>query len=366
MAINKTVAGTFEVDFRDQYKKRHLKTFDTKKEAVAFRDEVRALVQKREYVPPANTTVKDAADTWYQKRITESYARSALVYWKNHIDHYIVPSLGSYKITDVTVQAIEKAATDWNVKLAPQTVNKVLGTLTNIFALAKRYKMRLDNPCTEALRLKLATKDEDGAVVDREQVYSAEELGKLIRATESGTKDRIIVMLPALTGIRIGEQLALSWSAVDLKAGTLHVRQSLADSDAGEDPIFKEPKRKSSRRTIGLPQELISELRVWKLKCPHSERDLVLPTSDGFPMCRRVTQDALDRAIAGAGIKRLTHHQLRHSFASNLIAGGADFPEVARLMGHKNASTTIKVYTHFVPRKTNTMQDFASSVMAGS
>jgi site-specific recombinase XerD len=115
----------------------------------------------------------------------------------------------------------------------------------------------------------------------------------------------------------------------------------------------------------GLPQELIHELKVWKLKCPHSERDLVLPTSDGYPMCRRVIQDALDRAITKAGIKRLTHHQLRHTFASLLVAGGADFPEVARLMGHKNCSTSIKVYTHFVPRKTNTMQDLASAVMAG-
>src|SRR5262249_30079585 len=162
------------------------------------------------------------------------------------------------------------------------TVNKILGTLTSILALAKRYRMRLDNPAAEAIRVKIATKDDDGAVIEPNEVYNKEELGKLIRATEQGTKDRIVVMLPALTGIRIGEQLALSWAAVDLKAGTLHVRQSLADNDAGEDPIFKDPKRASSRRTIGLPQELIHELRVWKLKCPHSEHDLVLPTIDGY------------------------------------------------------------------------------------
>jgi len=364
MAINKTKAGTFEVDFRDQYRKRHLKTFDTHKEAVAFRDEVRALVQKREYVPPANTTVKDAADTWYQKRAGENgYSRAALIYWKNHIDNYIVPSLGQYKITDVDVETIEKAASGWAETLAPQTVNKNLGTLTSIFALAKRYKMRVDNPAAEALRVKVATKDEDSAVVEPDEVYNKEELGKLIRATETGTKDRIVVMLPAFTGIRIGEQLALSWQAVDLKAGTLHVRQSLADNDAGQDPIFKDPKRKSSRRVIGLPQELIHELRVWKLQCPRSARDLVLPTIDGWPMCRKVIQMVLDRTIAKAGIKRLTHHQLRHTFASILLADGADIAEVAKLMGHKNAATTLKVYTHFVRRQTQSVQNFASSVM---
>src|SRR5262249_37262363 len=226
MAVYKTEAGTFAVDFRDQFKKRNLKTFDTHKKAVAFRDEVRAQVQKREYVAPSNRTVKDVARIWYQKRVSESYARSALIYWKNHIDNFIVPSLGDQKITDVEIEAIEKAASSWGEKLAPQTVNKVLGTLTSIFALAKRYKWRKDNPAHEAIRMKIATKDEDGRVVEPDEVYSEEELGKLIKSTEPGSKDRVIVMLPALTGIRIGEQLALSWSAVDLKAGIMHIRQS--------------------------------------------------------------------------------------------------------------------------------------------
>src|SRR5262249_43433347 len=359
MAINKTKAGTFEVDYRDQFKKRHLKTFDLHRDAVAFEKEVKAQVAKREYVPPTNTTLKDAADTWFNN-LGEGYCRATKIYRKNHIDKYIVPSLGQLKITDVDVHAIERASGEWLV--APQTVNKILNTLTSILGMAKRHKMRADNPGLEAIRAKVATEDED-AVVEPDEVYNKEELGKLIRATEPGTKERVIVMIPALTGVRIGEQLALSWPAIDLKAATLHVRQSLADNDPGLDPIFKEPKRKSSRRVIPLPQELLHELRVWKLKCPPSERDLVLPRGDGKPMCRRVLQDALDRVIAKAGIKRLTHHQLRHTFASLLIADGADIAEVAKLMGHKSPATTLRVYLHFVPRKTNSVQGLASSIM---
>jgi integrase len=307
MAINKTVAGTFEVDFRDQYKKRHLKTFDLHKEAVAFEKEVKAQVSKREYVPPTNTLLKDAAVSWYNSA-GEGYCRATLIYWKNHIDNYIVPSLGHLKITHVDVQAIEKAAGGWAV--APQTVNKILSTLTCILAMTKRHKMRADNPALEAERAKVSTEDED-AVVEPDEVYNKEELGRLIRATEPGTKERIIVMVLALLGLRIGEFLALCFPAIDFKAGTLHVRQSLADNDAGLEPIFKDPKRKSSRRVIAIPQELIHELKVWKLKCPPSERDLVLPRSDGKPMCRRVVSDILDRVIAKAKIeRRLTPHQL--------------------------------------------------------
>src|SRR5215467_2867804 len=171
-------------------------------------------------------------------------------------------------------------------------------------------------------------------------------------------------MIPALKGVIINGVFSMSRPALDLNEPTLHVSKSLADNDPGLDLIFKEPKRKSSRRVIPLPQELLHELKVWKLKCPHSERDLVIPRSDGKPMCRRVVSDMLDRVIAKAKLeKRLTPHQLRHTFASLLLADGADIAEVAKLMGHKSPATTIRVYTHFVPRKTNSVQGLASSIM---
>src|SRR5215472_8126793 len=129
MAVYKTEAGTFAVDCRDQFKKRHLKTFDLYRNAVAFEKEVKALVSKREYVPSTNTTLKDAAETWF-KKLGEGYCRATKIYRKNHIDKYIVPSLGHLKITDVDVHAIEKASGEWAVK--PQTVNKILNTLTSI------------------------------------------------------------------------------------------------------------------------------------------------------------------------------------------------------------------------------------------
>ena len=56
MAINKTEAGTFAVDFRDQFKRRIQRTFPTYREAVAFRKEALDKVQKREYLKPSDDT----------------------------------------------------------------------------------------------------------------------------------------------------------------------------------------------------------------------------------------------------------------------------------------------------------------------
>jgi integrase len=88
-------------------------------------------------------------------------------------------------------------------------VNKVLTTLTVIFALAKRYKLIKDNPAKEAERLKIATENEDDVEVTPDKVYAKQEIRQLIQATEQGSRDRLMVMVPALTGLRIGEVLAL-------------------------------------------------------------------------------------------------------------------------------------------------------------
>jgi len=243
----------------------------------------------------------------------------------------------------------------------------VLTTLTAILSLAKRYKLIKDNPAEEAERLKIATENEEDIEVSADQVYGKPDIKKLIEATEPGSRERLMVMGPALTGLRIGEWLGAVWPAVDFKAGKLHVRFNLADSDKGQPPVLQPPKTKSSRRTVPLPPELIRELRVWKLKCPKSEQDLVFAREDGLPYHRNAASDALDQAISRAGIeKRLTPHGLRHSFASLLLADAVPVPEVSALLGHKDSYVTWKIYAHFVRKESTAVHDLAATILAGS
>jgi Mg/Co/Ni transporter MgtE len=83
MAISKTVAGTWAVDFRDQHKRRILRTFDTHKQAADFEKDVLAQVAKREYVKPSDKTVREVADEWRKRKADAgSYRRASLVDWK--------------------------------------------------------------------------------------------------------------------------------------------------------------------------------------------------------------------------------------------------------------------------------------------
>jgi len=370
MAINRTKAGTYAVDYYDSLRKQRRKTFDTRKEAEDFEIQVRAAVRRGEYITPSKETVKEIAKQWFERKKQGAYRGSSIRQWRNHVDNFIVNELGSIKLSRMTVegvQLIEDTMATWSERVGPVTVNKILTTLTAVLDMAQRRRLINTNPARLVERMKIATEDEDGDIVQPDEVYIKAELAKLIAATESGTIKRVFVMVLALLGLRIGEALALAWPAIDLKGGKnakVNVLLNLGDGDKGQKPVFQPPKKKQSRRAVPLPEELAHELRKWKLKCPVSDGDLVFAMPDGAKYNRKSASKFLDEAIQRAGLgKRLTPHGLRHSFASLLLADGVPVPEVSYLLGHKDPSITLKVYAHFVREETGAVQNLAASIL---
>ena len=115
---------------------------------------------------------------------------------------------------------------------------------------------------------------------------------------------------------------------------------------------------------LDLPQELAKELKVWKLKCPPSENDLVFATVEGKPLHRKLASQILDAAIAAAEVKRLTLHRLRHTFASLLLSRNVPVTKVSRLLGHRDSVITLKIYAHFIEDKKNDVQDLATGILS--
>jgi integrase len=225
-------------------------------------------------------------------------------------------------------------------------------------AEAKRYKIIKDNPAKEAKRLKEATDE-----VTPDKIFTKDELRRVIESTEPGSMERIMVMLPAITGCRVGEMLGASWNALDLKAGKFDICSTMADPDKGKPVVFKEPKTQNSRRVVPVPKELIHELKLWKLKCPPSERDLLIASDLGKPIRRRVVARLVQHINKSLGIaKQLTPHSFRHTFASLLLARKVAIPEVSRLLGHKNSAITLRTYAHFTGEETNAVHDLAASI----
>ena len=99
------------------------------------------------------------------------------------------------------------------------------------------------------------------------------------------------------------------------------------------------------------------------MRCPPSEHDLVFTTAIGGFIHRKNAGNIFDGIVQRADVRRLTFHKLRHTFASLLLSKGKDIAEVSRLLGHTDCAITLRIYSHFVPRKTTTMQELASSIL---
>ena len=144
-----------------------------------------------------------------------------------------------------------------------------------------------------------------------------------------------LVWLLLLTGLRIGELLALRWQDVDLDAGLLRVRRTLYEGH------FDEPKTRSSARTVPLSSRGLLILSRFKtgLEAPET---LVFRTSQGTPLCRRNLRNRqLDPVCEELKIPKIGWHTLRHSNATLLDAVGTPLGTVQSLLGHSSPDSRL-------------------------
>ena len=94
-------------------------------------------------------------------------------------------------------------------------------------------------------------------------------------------------------------------------------------------------------------------------------RRWLFPGAGGRPVQQNSTGDMWRRAQAAAGV-RFRLHDLRHFFASGLIAAGCDVVTVQRALGHSSASITLNIYGHLWPTAEDRTRQAAAGLMAGT
>jgi integrase len=161
------------------------------------------------------------------------------------------------------------------------------------------------------------------------------------------------------SGCRQGELLALRWEDVDLAAGSLRVRRSLARTRAGY--VLKEPKSDAGRRTVTLPAFATDALRdhharAARLKLTSAP---VFCTRTGGPLDRKNVLRAFKAAVAAADAAdpkpedpiptAVRFHDCRHTAASLLLSAGLSLRAVSRRLGHAKPEMTLRVYAHCLP-----------------
>ncbi len=169
-------------------------------------------------------------------------------------------------------------------------------------------------------------------------LLSREEVARLLAApsprTPAGARDRAMVELLYATGLRVSELVGLSVNDVHLET-----RMLLARGKGSKERIVP----------LGAPaaealRDYLRSARPRLLKARVSKDLFVTPR--GGRMTRQGFWKLLGRHARAAGIDRpVSPHKLRHSFATHLLAGGADLRAVQAMLGHADISTT-QIYTH--------------------
>jgi integrase len=168
------------------------------------------------------------------------------------------------------------------------------------------------------------------------------------------------VAVCAFAGLRLGEAAALRFEDVDFLRRQLHVRRQVQRAGKGNVEI-RLPKY-GSERTVPLPDELLTMLSA-HVELGHRGEWLFQGGGDSPPHQNTVGY-WWRRTQADAGLSGVRLHDLRHFYASGLIAAGCDVVTVQRALGHGKATTTLETYSHMWPSAEDKTRK-AASTLAG-
>jgi integrase len=324
-------------------KKRIRKTFATLAAARAWRHDALVALRRGTMKAPTRQTVREAADAWLlgardgsvRNRSGDRYKPSALRGYEQAFRLRVVPDLGGLRLSEVTRNDVQDLVDRLVGDGAdPSTIRNTLMPLRAVYRRALARGDVAVNPTTgielPAVRGR------------RDRIASPEEAAKLLAAVPDG--DRALWATAMYAGLRLGELLALDWSAVDLEAGVMRVERAW-DPKAG----IIEPKSRAGRRTVPIPTLLRGYLLEHKLRQGHGGRGLAFGRSPTRPFSPTAVQRRAATAWRKAGIDGITPHECRHTCASLMIAAGVNAKALSTYLGHASITITLDRYGHLMP-----------------
>lgn len=353
--------GRYVIDCYDQHGKRFRKTLPEGTNKEQARKELRVIeakIERRTFMHEKKTPFfSEVKKQWLEYKQTrcrettwETYAGHCGVEFrkqpkvrqrplKNHFADLDEKRID--RITTATVEAFITAKQGEVVSL--RTLRKLLVTLNQIMGYAVRHRLIDFNPVRDAERPK-ATGKVDGT--HEMKILSPEQIRALIEA-EPDQQHRTLYLAAIMTGARQGELLGLKWSDVDLDGRQVHIRRTFNHGR------FFEPKTKGSARKIDMAPLLVKELASWKLASGGRGEDLVFSSGDGTPMHRpNMMWRHFMPTLKAAGIEGIRFHDLRHTYASLMLAQGENVKYVQTQLGHSTPTITLNVYAHLL-KETN-------------
>ena len=345
------------MDYRDAAGVRHRITASSKQEAEdLLAEKIRESRQPGAFSADREITVRDYAERWFRVVAQEIKPRTLMGY-RQQFRLHILPALGRVRVRELhrgTIKAFLLGKR--GAGLSKNSVRLIRAALSAMLSSAADDAIIAANPALR-LGLKLRGQPDRLTPVERQQTIrpmAAAEYSAFLEAAERATPLYAdLFLLLGDTGSRPGEAYALRWEDIDFDARRLRVERAWS---AGR----IETTKTGMRRIVDLTDRLVRRLRrLQRQRRAEALRrgspqvpEWVFCTEAGTPLDESRVRKAFAKALQAAGLPPHRVYDLRHTFASVLLARGVPLTYVSAQLGHALPTTTLQFYARWVPSKT--------------
>ena len=330
------------------------KSFARKADAQAHVAQVSADITTGSYVDTRRsaTTFGTVAEEWFAAKRPKLKPSTAAGY-RSLLTMTLLPRWGETRLADITHADVQQwvvwmttnkdarqpRTTDKakNAKRKPLSARRAVqahGIFKQILAYAIRTKRLAVNPADDVELPRVVHK--------QETALTHAQVAALVEA--AGDAGPIMLAL-AYSAFRFGELAALRVGDVDLKRRRILVSKGVTQVPGVglvEDTTKTSQQRSVPILTTGLHDTLKAAI------AGRSAGEYLFP-QDGGPMRNSYFRWRFDKACAAVGLTGISIKTLRHTAGSLALSEGASVVTVQRLLGHKDATTTLRVYSHMLP-----------------
>lgn len=313
------------------------------REAVTARAAIIARMGRGERVAPSRELFEPFAAAWLDSQ-RATLSERTIDQYDRAIRLHLKPAFGTLRLHQIDEDRIAAFIADmaaagkkpWTIRGALVPLGRILNTAVRRGRIPQNPLERLDRSERPTVRR------------GEQRILSLAEIGKLLDHATT-PKYRALLSTAIATGLRQSELLGLVWGDVDWDEGLIHLRAQLSRQTMTRKPL----KTGAALRSVILPQSLATTLRAHRLASEFAQDgDYVFAAGSGRPLgWSNVDRRCLHKAAKDAGIPHVPFHALRHTFASLLIAQGADPVFVAGQLGHSSPTITMAVYAHLWERE---------------
>lgn len=265
---------------------------------------------------------------------------------RRNYDSKIKPIFGKKSIDSIKPMDLEK----WQNELLEKYSVKSVAKYRYIFQKIMHSAYINDKIKTEPFKKVSAPKKQDHKEIvslddeDDEKInpFNKNEVDIMLKEFKGYLGYFVHIM--ALTGMRPSEIIALEWKDIDFEKKRISVYKAVVKGKVGK------PKSSTSKRYVDMIPILEDKLKEWYNVRPSDEYVFVNQSKKRFYSSNGINK-VFRKRLEKYGIEDRYIYQLRHTFASTFISRlskGVNIMWVSKMLGHKDLSTTLSVYTKFI------------------